>query len=365
MGEDDLDNLTKKITGSDGEDETDETLADSTDQMDERLDDAAVHMKDRSGEALSPGEVIGALGADDPEKSADAADELERLAAKEPGVLEKHEDELLEALKIDDSWAKRAAASALAKVGSEDVIEKLEALDLPETNEAAAEIRERHGLDKEAEDKEAEGVVSESGAVEREDDVEAEEEGTGEGKDYEDVEKTKIEGDKMDSEETETAAQTEASTADGGSKAQSQSSAASTGEGRALDAAKNGDADVDFTEIVVLQMLESDKEEPNKYAEESLRYAVGEYPDVAMELTDSLADRMTDGRDDVRRYASIVMHELSQEHVEEAREYIAEIVESLSDDDDEVSERGQEALTNIAEEYPDEVVGNVAELSKK
>jgi hypothetical protein len=167
----------------------------------------------------------------------------------------------------------------------------------------------------------------------------------------------------MDSEEAETAAQESASTADGGSK--TKSSAASTGEGRALDAAKNGDADVDFTEIVVLQMLESDKKEPNKYAEESLRYAVGEYPEMAMQLTDSISERLTEGRDDVRRYASIVMHELSVEHVDEARNYIPQIVESLSDEDDEVSERGQEALTNIAEEYPDEVVGNVAELSKK
>jgi replicative DNA helicase len=84
-----------------------------------------------------------------------------------------------------------------------------------------------------------------------------------------------------------------------------------------------------------------------------------------MQLTDSISERLTEGRDDVRRYASIVMHELSVEHVEEARDYIPQIVESLSDEDDEVSERGQEALTNIAEEYPDEVVGNVAELSKK
>jgi len=350
MGEDDLDNLTKKITGSGDENE-----------MDERLDDAAVHMKDRSGETLSPGEVIEALGADDPEKSADAADELERLAAKEPGALEEHEDKLLGALKIDDSWAKRAAASALANVGSEDAVEGLEALDLPEADEAAAEIRERHGLEKEEKaGDEAEPDTREDG------ETEAEEEGVDseERKDYEEAEKTNDEGEKMETEEeSETAAQTSASTTDGGSKAQS--SAASTGQGRALDAAKNGDAGVDFTEIVVLQMLESDKEEPNKYAEESLRYAVGEYPEKATQLTDSLAERLTEGRDDVRRYASIVMHELSTEYVDEARKYIPQIVESLSDDDDEVSERGQEALTNIAEEYPDEVVGNVAELSKK
>lgn len=360
MGEDDLDNLTKKITGGGEEDEKDETASDSSDQMDERLDDAAVHMKDRSGETLSPREVIETLGTDDPERSADAADELERLAAKEPEILEEYERELLEALEIDDSWAKRAAASALAKVGSEDAVERLEALDLPETNEAAAEIRERHGLEGE---EEAEEDAEEDAEASGEADARAEEAVADEGKDYEDAEKTKDEGEEMGTEESETAAQKSASTTDGGSK--TQSSAASTGQGRALDAAKNGNADVDFTEIVVLQMLESDKQEPNKYAEESLRYAVGEYPDMAMKLTDSLAERLTDGRDDVRRYASIVMHELSMGHVDEAREYIPEIVESLGDEDDEVSERGQEALTNIAEEYPDEVVGNVAELSKK
>jgi len=357
MAEDNLDSLTEKITGG-VEKEPDSDLGDSTDEMDERLDDAAVHMKDRSGEKLSPVEVIEALGEGDPEKSADAADELERLAEEDPGVLEEHEDELLGALEINDSWAKRAAASALAKVGSEEAVGRLEALDLPEADEAAAEIRRRHGLDGETEEE------TESDAEIRGDaGAEAEEAGTEEGKDYEEAEETKVEGDKMDSEEAETAAQESASTADGGSK--TKSSAASTGEGRALDAAKNGDTEVDFTEIVVLQMLESDKKEPNKYAEESLRYAVGEYPEMAMQLTDSISERLTEGRGDVRRYASIVMHELSVEHVDEARNYIPQIVESLSDEDDEVSERGQEALTNIAEEYPDEVVGNVAELSKK
>jgi len=318
--EDDLDNLNKKITGGDD------------DKMDERLDDAAVHMKDRSGETMSPSDVIEALGDDDPEKSADAADELERLAKEEPAVLEEHEGELINALEIDDSWAKRAAASALAEVGSEDAAESLEALDLPEADEAAAEIRDGH----------SEG--EEQGAEEEE-------------KGYEGEEETEDEEEKMEQED-----EPKASTpTDGGTE----SSAASTGEGRALDAAKNGDGDVNFTEIVVLQMLESDKEEPNIYAEESLRYAIREYPDIAMDMTDNVAERLTEGPDDVRRYASIVIHELTQEYVEEAREYIPQIVESLGDEDDEVSERGQESLTNIAEEYPDDVVGNVAQLSKK
>ena len=332
MGEDDdLDNLNKKITGGDD------------DKIDERLDDAAVHMKDRSGEKMSPSDVIEALGDDDPEKSADAADELERLAEEEPAVLEENEEELLNALKIDDSWAKRAAISALAKVGSEDAVESLEALDLPEADEAAAEIRERH---------------SERGeSVEEEQDHEAEEEEKG----YEGEEETEDEEEKMEQED-EAPTPTPGSTTDGGTD---ESSAASTGEGRALDAAKNGDGDVDFTEIVVLQMLESDKEEPNIYAEESLRYAIREYPDMAMDMTDNVAERLTEGPDDVRRYASIVIHELTEEYVEEAREYIPQIVESLGDEDDEVSERGQESLTNIAEEYPDDVVGNVAQLSKK
>ncbi|MDZ7688958.1 MAG: HEAT repeat domain-containing protein [Halobacteriales archaeon] len=321
MGEDDLDNLTKKITGGDDE------------KMDERLDDAAVHMKDRSGETMSPGDVIEALDDDDPEKSADAADELERLAKEEPKILKDHEEKLLDALSIDDSWAKRAALSALGKVGSEDVVERLESMDLPEADEAVAEIRERHSTDEDA-------------GEETEQDE----------KDYEGEDETEDEEEEMEEEEPKATTPT-----DGGTE----SSAASTGEGRALDAAKNGDVDVDFTEIVVLQMLESDKEEPNIYAEESLRYAIREYPDMAMKMTDRVAERLTDGPDDVRRYASIVIHEFTEEYVEEAREYIPQIVESLSDEDDEVSERGQETLTKIAEEYPDDVVGNVAQLSKK
>jgi len=309
MGDDELDNLTERITG-------DKSGEDSDDGIDERLEEASI-LTGEDGEERTPEEVIDALGDDDPERSAQAADTLEQLADEKPGVLEEHEDELIEALEIDDSWARRASASALAEVGSMDAVGKLEGLDMPEANEASQRIRERHGDEPE----------------------EGEEE----------------------SESTEATATTP-STTDGGTRADS--SAASTGEGRALDAAKNGDAGVEFSEIVVLQMLESDKEEPNKYAEESLRYAVREYPEMAVDLTDRLADRLTEGRDDVRRYASIVMHEVSEEYVDEARDYIPQIVESLSDEDEEVSERGQETLTNIAEEYPDDVVGNVAEISK-
>lgn len=306
MGDDELDNLTERITGDKSDDE-----------IDKRLEEASI-LTSEDGEERTPEEVIEALADDDPERSAEAADTLEKLADEKPGVLEEHEDELIEALEIDDSWARRASASALAQVGSVDAAERLELLDMPEAEEAAEEIRERHGIE--------------------------------------------AEGDEQETPAEETTASTATSSTDGGTKADS--SAASTGEGRALDAAKNGDVGVEFSEIVVLQMLESDKQEPNKYAEESLRYAVGEYPEIATNMADRLADELTDGRDDMRRYASIVMHELSEEFVDDAREYIPEIVESLSDDDKEVSERGQEALTNIAEEYPDDVVGNVAQMSK-
>lgn len=339
MGDDELDNLTERITGDKSE---------SDEEMDERLEEASILTSE--GEVREPPEkVIGALGDDDPERSADAADALERLAKKNPSSLEGHEDSLIEALKIDDSWARRASAAALAEVGSEEAAEKLEQLDIPEAQEAADEIHERIGSD-------------ESEKEEKKEETEQKEESM-------DEESTETEGQaraqtQTDEGQTEEAATATSatSTTDGGTKAES--SAASTGEGRALDVAKEEDVGVDLTEIVVLQMLESDKEEPNKYAEESLRHAIREYPEMAMDMTDSLAERLTEGRDDVRRYASIVMHEISKEHVEEAREYIPEIVESLGDDDDEVSERGQESLTNIAEEYPDDVVGNVAQMSK-
>lgn len=355
MGEDDLSNLSSTITGDEDDDE-----------MDERLNDAAVHMSDSDGKEMTPKDVIDALGDEDDERSADAADELERLVDEDPEALEGHEEALLDALETDDSWVRRAAMASLAKVGSEKSLRKLEDIDLPEAEEAAAEIRERHGLDREVDEE-----VHETGAggEEAEDDeYEVEHEETQE-EAHEAEPETGAEAESTAAGTTREGREpASTSTTDGGTKteaeAERKSSAASTGEGRALDAAKSGDVEVDFSEIVILQMLESEKEEPNIYAEESLRYAIREYPDMATEMTDDAADRLTDGRDDVRRYASIVMHEMSEEYTDEAREYIPEIVESLSDDDDEISERGEEALTNIAEEHPQDVVGNVAELSK-
>ena len=298
MSDDELNNLTDKIGGGDDE------------EIEERLDDTGVEdIGDDEGQK-GPDELMEELRDDDPETGAEAADELERLAVEETERLEGYEDELIEALEIDDNWAKRAAAEALAEVGSEDALEALDDTDLPEAERAADSIRERHGIE-EGEESSEEG------------------------------------------EETVT------STADGGME-----STGDEGDDRALDAAKNGDADVDFSEIVVLQMLESDKEEPNKYAEQSLRHAIREYPETALELTDDFAERLVDGADDLRRYASLVMHEVSEEYVEEAREHVSEIVDSLGDEDDDVSELSEEALTNVAEEYPDEVVGTVAKKSQ-
>jgi len=350
MGEDELNNLSKTITGEEDED-----------GMDERLNDAAVHMKDREGREMTPGDVIEALGDEDDERGADAADELERIAEENPGALEGHEDALLDVLDMDDSWARRAAMAALAKVGSEESLRRLEELDLPEAEEAAVEIRERRGIERE----EGEEKAHEAGHGEAEgEEHEAEREETEEEAHEAEPEMGSEEESAAAGRTGSTAASTSTSTTDGGTKTEGKSSAASTGEGRALDAAKNGEVDVDFSEMVVLQMLESEKEEPNIYAEESLRYAIREYPDMATDMAEEVADRLTNGRDDVRRYASIVMHELSEEYTDKAREYIPEIVESLSDDDDEINERGQESLTKIAEEYPEDVVGNVAELSK-
>lgn len=297
MSDDELDNLTDKIGGG------------SDEGLEERLEDTGV--EDVSEDDREPDELIEALGEEDPEESAEAADELERLAEEEPETLEEYEDDLVDALEIDDNWAKRAASSALAVVGSEDAVDPLEELDMPEADEAAEEIRERHGIEEE--------------------EVEEEQE-----------------------EEEEAATP---STTDGGMES-------GTAGGTALDAAKDGDGEVDFTEIVVLQMLESDKDEPSKFAEQSLRHAVREYPEVALDRTEEFAERLVDGQEDLRRYASLVMHEVSEEYVDEAREHIEEIMDSLSDEDDDVSQRGEEALTNVAEEYPDEVVGTVAQKSK-
>lgn len=302
MSDDELDNLTDKIGG--GGDEG----------MEERLDDTGVNDLGEEGEK-EPDELIEDLRDDDPETGAEAADELERIAVEEPDDLEGYEDELVEALEIDDNWAKRAAAEALAEVGSEDALDALEDIDMPEAERAAESIRERHDIEEESQEETVE--------------EEAEEEAV-------------------------------TSTADGGME-----STGDEGAERALDAAKNGDADVDFSEIVVLQMLESDKEEPSKFAEQSLRHAIREYPETALELTDEFADRLVDGADDLRRYASLVMHEVSEEYVEEAREHVSEIVESLGDEDDDVSELSEEALTNVAEEYPDDVVGTVAQKSQE
>lgn len=352
MGEDDLNNLSKTITGDDDDDE-----------MDERLNDAAVHMKDRDGGEMTPGELIEALGDEDDERSADAADELERLVEEDPEELEGHEEALLEALETDDSWARRAAMAALAEVGSKKSLRKLEDIDLPEAEEAAAEIRERRGIDREVNEEVheegREGTKDEEHGLEHEETEEEEHEAEPETG----AEAETTAGGRAGGSSASASTSTSTSTTDGGTKTETKSSAASTGQGRALDAAKNGDVDVDFSEIVVLQMLESEKEEPNIYAEESLRYAIREYPDMATDMADDVADRLTDGRDDVRRYASVVMHEVSKEYTDKAREYIPEIVESLSDDD-EISQRGEEALTNIAQEHPEDVVGNVAELSK-
>ncbi len=300
MSDDELDNLTDKIGGG------------SDEGLEERLEDTGV--EDVSEDDREPDELIEALGEDDPEESAEAADELERLAEEEPETLEEYEDDLVDALEIDDNWAKRAASSALAVVGSEDAVDPLEELDMPEADEAAEEIRERHGIEEEEVEEE------------QEEEVEEEEAAT-------------------------------SSTTDGGMES-------GTAGGTALDAAKDGDGEVDFTEIVVLQMLESDKDEPSKFAEQSLRHAVREYPGVALDRTEEFAERLVDGQEDLRRYASLVMHEVSEEYVDEAREHIEEIMDSLSDEDDDVSQRGEEALTNVAEEYPDEVVGTVAQKSK-
>jgi len=301
MSDDELDNLTDKIGGG------------GDDGMEERLDDAGVDEVTEGGE---PDELIEDLKQDDPEVSAEAADELERLAEEEPERLEEYEDDLVDALGIDDNWAKRAAASALAEVGSEDALGDLEGVDMPEADEAAERIRERHGI--------------------------------------EEPEEVAVDEEPVEEAETATAG------ADGG-----MDSTGDEGAGRALDAAKNGDdVDVDFTEVVLLQMLESDKQEPNKFAEQSLRHAVREYPDMALELTDDFADRLVGDADDLRRYASLVMHEVSEEYVDEAREHVSELVDSLGDDDGDVSGRGEEALTNVAEEYPDEVVGTVAQKSQ-
>jgi hypothetical protein len=304
MSDDELNNLTDKIGGGDDE------------GMEERLDDTGVNdLGDEEEEEKEPDELIEDLRDDDPETGAEAADELERIAVEEPDELEGYEDELVEALEIDDNWAKRAAAEALAEVGSEDTLDALEDIDMPEAERAAESIRERHDIEEESQEETVE--------------EEAEEEAV-------------------------------TSTADGGME-----STGDEGAERALDAAKNGDADVDFSEIVVLQMLESDKEEPSKFAEQSLRHAIREYPETALELTDEFADRLVDGADDLRRYASLVMHEVSEEYVEEAREHVSEIVESLGDEDDDVSELSEEALTNVAEEYPDDVVGTVAQRSQE
>ncbi|MFP4188219.1 MAG: HEAT repeat domain-containing protein [Halobacteriales archaeon] len=295
MSDDELDNLTDKIGGG-GEE-----------GMGNRLEDTEVGDVG-NGDDKEPDELVEDLKDDDPETGAEAADELERLAEEEPEELEEYEDDLIEALEIDDNWAKRAAASALAEVGSEDALEELEDVEMPEADDAAEKIRERHDIETEDETDEEEAAVS---------------------------------------------------TADGGME--------STGDedaGRALDAAKNGDADVDFSEIVLLQMLESDKDEPSKYAEQSLRHAIREYPDTALELTEDFADRLVDDADDLRRYASLVMHEVSEEYVDEARDHVSQLVDSLGDDDEDVSQRGEEALTNVAEEYPDDVVGTVAQKSQ-
>lgn len=294
MSEDNLDSLTDKIGGGD------------EGGMEDRLEDTEVG---DIGEEDTD-ELIEQLRDDDPETGAEAADELERIADEEPERLEGHEDELVDALEVDDNWAKRAASSALAEVGSEDALGELEDVDMPEAEEAAERIRERGSTEEEAE----------------EDDGEEE---------------------------------AVASKANGG-----MGSSGDEGADRALDAAKNGDADLDFSEIVLLQMLESDKEDPSKYAEQSLRHAVREYPETALELTDRFAESLVDDPDDLRRYSSLVMHEVSEEYVDEAREHVSELVESLGDDDEGVSGRGEKAVTNVAEEYPDEVVGTVAQKSQ-
>jgi hypothetical protein len=299
MSDDELDNLTDKIGGGDEE------------GMEDRLDDTDVG---DIGGGKEPDELVEDLTSDDPETGAEAADEIERVADEEPESLEGYEDELVEALGVDDNWAKRAASSALAEVGSEGALDELEDVDIPEAEEAADRIRERHGIE-EADEGDEGGDVG----------------------------------------------QAVASSADGGTM----ESSADEGAERALDAAKNGDGDVDFSEIVLLQMLESDKDEPSEYAEQSLRHAIREYPETALELTDDFAERLVDDADDLRRYASLVMHEVSEEYVDEARDHVSELVESLGDDDEGVSGRGEEALTNVAEEYPDEVVGTVAQKSQE
>jgi len=249
--------------------------------------------------------------------SAEAADELERLAEESPELFEDYERELIETLDIDDNWAVRAAASALAEIGSEEAIEPLRELNLPKTDEAANEIEERLGIAEEQEQKE---------------------------------------------EEAEMEPQTAQAGTDGGSAEDHESGAE---EGMAIKAVKEGDTDVTFSELVVLQMIESQKDEPSEYAEQSIRHAVREYTKSLGDVPEKFAEALNGGHEDIRRYASIVMHEMSGEHVEDAGDHIDELVDSLGDDAEDVHERSEEALTNVAEEYPEDVVGTVGQKSKE
>jgi len=314
--EDDIDSLTDKIGGGD-EEELEERIMDSDMGDVDDVDDA-----DETDESkpMEIEDIFEDLRSDDPEVSAEAADELERLVEEEPGRFEGHEEGLIDVLEIDDNWAVRAAASALAEVGTEDAIEPLRDLDLPEADEAAKEIEERLGIETEEEDEE---------------EAEA---------------------------EAEPATQTAEAGTDGGSAEDHEPGAE---EGMAIQAAKGGEADVEFSELVVLQMLESQKEEPSEYAEQSIRHAVREYVETMGEVPDRFARALNEGHEDIRRYASIVMHEMSNEHTDKTRDHVEELVDSLGDEVESVHERTEEALTNVAEEYPEDVVGTVGKKSKE
>lgn len=310
MSEDDnIDSLTDKI--GDGDEE----------ELEERIMDSEVGDVEEAVEPDSE-EIEGIfedLRSDDPEVSAEAADELERLAEEDPGTFEDYEQELIETLDIDDNWAVRAAASALAEVGGKEAIDPLRELDLPKTDEAADEIEERLGIaDQEEQEQE---------------------------------------------EEAETEPQTAQTAGTDGGSAEDHESGAQ--EGMAIKAVKEGDADVNFSELVVLQMIESQKDEPSEYAEQSIRHAVREYTESLGDVPEKFAEALNGGHEDIRRYASIVMHEMSDEHVEDAGDHIDELVDSLGDEAEDVHERSEEALTNVAEEYPEEVVGTVGQKSKE
>ncbi len=67
------------------------------------------------------------------------------MSRERPESLEECEEYLTELLVVDNNWVKRGVASALGRVGSEDCIDELERLDLPEAEVAVEKISERVG----------------------------------------------------------------------------------------------------------------------------------------------------------------------------------------------------------------------------